>query len=345
MPVEPAASARSDVIFAPGLMKGKVLFVTGGGSGIGLGICLAFARLGAKVAICGRTEGKLAQAAEAIRRAGAEDVFYGRADVRKFDECKAVVDAAGAKWGKIDVFVNNAAGNFMSLAEDVSPNAFSTVIDIDLRGSFHMAKAALPWLRIAAKDGAGAILLQTSATLYYTAMPFQGHAAAAKAGIDSLTKTLAAEWADDGIRVVSIAPGPIADTEGGPTGRVFGAHGAGSKDIRKTVPLGRFGTTDDIANTAIFLASAGGNFITGTNVVVDGMQWQAVGVSPMIANKERIRAAMQKQQDSRCLRGRSPRGRASRAATASSARPGRLAWSTSFRASAAMRSASATRRL
>merc|ERR1719174_551576 len=137
----------------------------------------------------------------------------------------------------------------------------------------------------------------TSATLYYTAMPFQGHAAAAKAGIDSLTKTLAAEWSEDGIRVVSIAPGPIADTEGGPSGRVFGSAGAGKQDPRNTVPLGRYGTTDDIANTAVFLASAGGSFITGTNIVVDGLQWQASGVSPMLAHKEKIRSAMQAQRD------------------------------------------------
>jgi len=297
--VVPAPSAKADAIFVPGLMRGKVLFVTGGGSGIGLGICLAFARLGAKVAICGRTESKLAEAAVAIRKAGAEDVLYAKADVRNPEECHAAVNMAGKKWGKIDVFVNNAAGNFMSLAEDVSPNAFKTVIDIDLRGTFHMSIAALPWLKAAAADGSGATLLSISATLYYTAMPFQGHAAAAKAGIDSLTKTLAAEWSDYGIRVVSIAPGPIADTEGGPSGRVFGDAGAVKRDVRMTVPIGRYGTTDDIANTAIFLASHGGSFITGTNVVVDGLQWQAVGVAGMLAQKNNIRAAMKAQKEGR----------------------------------------------
>lgn len=299
MPVEPAPSGPSDAVFAPGLMKGKVLFVTGGGSGIGLGICMAFARLGAKVAICGRTESKLKEAAAAIQRAGAEDVLFVQADVRNPADCEAAVAAAGSKWGKVDVFVNNAAGNFMSLLEDVSPNAFNTVLDIDLRGTFHMAKAALPWLRKAAADGSGALMLATSATLYYTAMPFQGHAAAAKAGIDSLTKTFAAEWAEDGIRVVSIAPGPIADTEGGPTGRVFGALGSKKQDIRMTVPLGRYGTTDDIGNTAVFLASPGGNFITGTNVVVDGLQWQASGVSGILSVKDKVRKAMQAQKTSR----------------------------------------------
>lgn len=297
--VEPQPSARSDAVFAPGLMKGKTLFVTGGGSGIGLGICLAFARLGAKVAICGRTESKLAEAADAIKRAGAEEVLYAKADVRNPDDCLAAVNMAGEKWGKIDVFVNNAAGNFMSLAEDVSPNAFSTVIDIDLRGTFHMAKAALPWLRKAAAQGSGATMLAISATLYYTAAPFQGHAAAAKAGIDSLTKTLAAEWSDEGIRVVSIAPGPIAETEGGPTGRVFGEAGAKGPKVRDICPLGRFGTTDDIANTAVFLASPGGSFITGTNVVVDGLQWQATGANDRLRVKNQIRKAMQAQRDGR----------------------------------------------
>jgi peroxisomal 2,4-dienoyl-CoA reductase len=296
---DPAPSGKSNEIFASGLMTDKVLFVTGGGSGIGLGICLAFARLGAKVGICGRTESKLATAAEAIKRAGAADVTFVKADVRKPEECKAAVDMVGHKYGKIDVFVNNAAGNFMSLLEDVSPNAFSTVIDIDLRGTFHMAQAALPWLRAASKDGAGALMIAISATLYYQAMPFQGHAAAAKAGIDSLTKTFAGEWSEDGIRVVSIAPGPIADTEGGPTGRVFSSAGAGQRSIRATVPLGRFGTTDDIANTAVFLASPGGNFITGTNIVVDGLQWQAGLVAPMMSNKDKIRAAMKQQRDGR----------------------------------------------
>jgi NAD(P)-dependent dehydrogenase (short-subunit alcohol dehydrogenase family) len=224
--------------------------------------------------------------------------MFARADVRDPDALKAAVDAVGQAWGKIDVFVSNAAGNFMSLAEDLTAKAFATVVDIDLRGTFHCAQAALPWLRKASADGSGAIMISTSATLHYKAMPFQGHAAAAKAGIDSLTKTLAAEWAHDGIRVVSIAPGPIENTEGGPTGRVFGAL-AGKQDPRSVVPLGRWGTTDDIANAAVFLASPGGNLITGTNIVVDGLNWQAGGAAQTLAVKDKIRAAMLQQRDSR----------------------------------------------
>lgn len=309
MPVDPAPSGVSSDVFAPGLMKDKVIFVTGGGSGIGLGICISFARLGARVAICGRTEKKLQEAVEAIRRNGAPDVMYAKADVRKPEELVAAANSVGEKWGKIDVLVSNAAGNFMSLMEDVSPNAFSTVMDIDLRGTFHTALAGLPWLRKASQDGSGALMISISATLYYTGMPFQGHAAAAKAGIDSLTKTFAAEWSDEGIRVVSIAPGPIAGTEGGPTGRVFGAAGSKKMNIRTTVPLGRYGTVDDIANAAIFLASPGGNFITGCNIVVDGMQWQANGVASMLAMKEPIRQAMKQQKEGR-VRGSGSKGHA-----------------------------------
>lgn len=315
MPMKaPAPSAPSSEIFAPGLMKDKVLFVSGGGSGIGLGICMAFARLGAKVAICGRTESKLEDAAKAIKRAGAADVFYGTADVRNYDALKAVIDAAGEKYGKIDVCVNNAAGNFMSLVEDISPPAFQTVIDIDLRGTFHCSKAVRPWLVKAAEGGAGATLISISATLHYTGIPFQGHAAAAKAGIDSLTKTMAAEWAEDNIRVVGIAPGPVADTEGGPTGRVFGAQlnndpEATARATRLICPIGRYGKTDDIANAAVFLASPGGSWITGTNIIVDGFSWQAGMSNGMMQNKEAIRQAMRQQKEGR-VKGSGSKGHA-----------------------------------
>lgn len=295
--IRPAPSAAADAIFQPCLMRGRVLFVTGGGSGIGLGICCSFAKLGAKVAICGRSEEKLKKAEATIREHGAEDVMYVQADVRKPEECKAAADQVGVEWGKIDILVNNAAGNFMSLLEDTSKNAWDTVIGIDLGGTFNMSTAALPWLRKAAVSGSGAAVLNISATLYYSGIPFQGHAAAAKAGIDSLTKTMAAEWAGDGIRVVSVAPGPVADTEGGPTGRVFGA--AQLKDIRSSVPLGRWVEIDDIANTVVFLASPGGSSITGTNIVVDGMSWQAGSLRKFSSNKDAIRAMVKMQKENR----------------------------------------------
>merc|ERR1712217_1004039 len=188
----------------------------------------------------------------------------------------------------------------MSYLEDVSLNGFNTVINIDLVGCFNMAKAAKPWLSAAARYGAGACILQTSACLHYTATPFQGCASAAKAGIDSLTRTLAAEWAADGIRVCSIAPGPISGTEGGPDGRVFGAGAQATEDrTREICPLGRYGTVDDIANTVLFLASPAGTFITGTNIVVDGLQWQMTGPGAMLQASGKIRELMRKQKEGR----------------------------------------------
>merc|ERR1712232_578491 len=126
-------------------------------------------------------------------------------------------------------------------------------------------------------------------------------ASAAKAGIDSLTRTLAAEWAADGIRVVSIAPGPISGTEGGPDGRVFGEGAQATEDkTRQICPMGRYGTTDDIANTAVFLASPAGTFITGTNIVVDGLQWQVVGAGAMLGKTaDVVRKRMKMQRESR----------------------------------------------
>eukprot|EP00754_Rhynchopus_humris_P036724 Rhum_TRINITY_DN18815_c0_g1::Rhum_TRINITY_DN18815_c0_g1_i1::g.168511::m.168511/K13237/DECR2; peroxisomal 2,4-dienoyl-CoA reductase len=285
---EPVAAVPSTTVFKADVMKGKVLFVTGGGSGLGLATCKTFAAHGAKVAICGRTESKLVKAANEIRAAGAEDVMYVRADVRSEEDCKAAAAAIGAKFGRIDVLVNNAAGNFMSLAEDLSAKAFQTVIDIDLRGTFNMSTACLPWL---SRAEAGATVINISATLQYKAMPFQAHASAAKAGIDVLTQTLAVEWADYGVRVVGIAPGPVAGTEGGPTGRVFGSL-VGSSSPKAICPVGRVGDVRDIANTALFLATPAASWITATTVVCDGAQWHGAGV--MAVNRKAIRTQLLK---------------------------------------------------
>ena len=291
--LQPCVKAvKSTTIFKDDIMKGKVVFVTGGGSGIGLACCKAFAAHGAKVAICGRTEAKLVKAATEIRAAGAEDVMYARADVRNDQDCAAAANLVGEKWGCIDVLINNAAGNFMSLAEDLSAKAFQTVIDIDLRGTFNMSSACLYWL---SKAKAGSTVINMSATLQYHAMPFQAHAASAKAGIDVLTQTLGTEWAEYGIRVVGIAPGPIAGTEGGPTGRVFGSLGMTEDKIRGTCPIGRYGEGEDIANAALFLASPAASWVTSTTLVVDGAQWHNVG--PFIVQKKMIRSVIQKQRN------------------------------------------------
>ena len=224
-----------------------------------------FVAHGAKVVISGRREKPLQEAASTLPKGS---VAYVTGDVRDPDSCAKMVAKAVSEFGRLDVLVNNAAGNFVTAAEDLTPNAFKTVMDIDLHGSFNMAKAALEEL----KKTKG-VVISITATLYYKVSPFQLHASAAKAAIDVMTNQLGVEWgAEHGIRAVSIAPGPIADTVGGPTGRVFGS-GAKVPDVRNIVPIGRFGTVDDIANTVLFVASPAGSFINATRIVVDGGHW------------------------------------------------------------------------
>eukprot|EP01124_Arcella_intermedia_P010511 TRINITY_DN1701_c0_g1_i2.p1 TRINITY_DN1701_c0_g1~~TRINITY_DN1701_c0_g1_i2.p1 ORF type:complete len:210 (+),score=33.14 TRINITY_DN1701_c0_g1_i2:311-940(+) len=173
--------------------------------------------------------------------------------------------------GTIDILVNNAAGNFMCAAEELSPNGFKTVNEIDLQGTFNSSLCALPYLK--RSEGSGqSLIINISATLYYKATPFQVHAASAKAGVDVLTNTLGIEWGHYGVRVVGIAPGPIRGTVGGPEGRVFGMGKEALKGM-DVGPLRRFGEVEDIAYTALFLCSPAASYITATTIVVDGGHW------------------------------------------------------------------------
>lgn len=228
-------------------------------------------------------------------------MLYRRCDVREPEQCKALISAIEEEFGHLDILVNNAAGNFSSLAEDVSANAFKTVIDIDLRGTFHMCTAAHPLL----KKNPGSCIINISATLHYRAAPFQAHAMSAKAGIDVLTNTLGIEWADEGIRVLGIAPGPIDGTEGGPTGRVFGETVKTARsnkpptprNVRNICPVGRYGAVGDIANMALYLASPAGSFITATTLVVDGGNWH--GHDKFYSMKSTVKKLMNEQKEKR----------------------------------------------
>ncbi len=253
------------MVFQPDLLRGKTALITGGGTGIGRGIALALAGHGCNVAVLGRRAEPLDAAAEEIRARGVLAAAIP-ADVRDPAAVEEAVGRAAALAGRLDILVNNAAGNFLCLAEDLSPNGFGAVVDIDLKGSFHASKAALPHLR---KQG-GAVL-NISATLHYLGTAAQLHVSAAKAGVDALTRVLAVEWGRYGIRVNGLAPGPIADTEG--VRRLL--VGAAQDRAAERTPLRRLGALRDVCDAALFLCSDAAAFVTGVTLVVDGGLWLA----------------------------------------------------------------------
>ena len=253
-------------IFADSVLAGRVAFVTGGGTGITGGVARALAEAGANVALVSRSLEHLEPAAKAINDASAGEAFAVAADVRSPEAVQKAIDATVERFGKIDVLVNGAAGNFLCKAEELSPNGFGTVVDIDLKGTFNVCRAAFEQL----KQHQGQIL-NISATLHYLGTPMQLHVSAAKAGVDALTRNLAVEWGRHGIRVNAIAPGPIEDTEG--MKRLVPEPI--KEKLRQRVPLGRFGLIKDIENAAVFLCSDAASYINGAVLVVDGGHWLA----------------------------------------------------------------------
>jgi NAD(P)-dependent dehydrogenase (short-subunit alcohol dehydrogenase family) len=246
------------------MFRGKTVFVTGGGSGINLGVARNFAALGAHVAICGRTQERLDAAAVELRELNAHvsgKVLPVAADVRDYAAVENAFKRTAGEIGQIDVLVSGAAGNFVCPAEGLSPNGFKTVIDIDLQGSFHASRAAFEQLK--ATRG---FLLFIGAGQAFVPQAYQLHVAAAKAGIDIMMKNLAIEWGRHGIRTATIVPGPIEGTEG-----MRRLTPPGMKEMREAViPLGRMGTVDDIGAAAVFLASPLASYITGVVLCVDG---------------------------------------------------------------------------
>jgi peroxisomal 2,4-dienoyl-CoA reductase len=251
-------------IYRDDILRGHVALVTGGGSGICKGIARAYARLGCDVAITSRKQDALDRAATEIQEATGREVLAIAGDVRDPDQVGRAVARTVERFGKLDTLVNGAAGNFLAPAAALSPNGFRTVIEIDLLGSFHACRAAFEALR-GAGDG---LILNISATLHYQGTPLQIHASAAKAGVDAMTRNLAVEWGQFGIRVAGIAPGPIGDTEG--MRRL--APGDAAARAARMIPLGRFGAIDEIAATAVWLRSRAATYVTGETVVIDGGQ-------------------------------------------------------------------------
>src|SRR5262245_17455746 len=253
--------------FASGLLAGRAALVTGGGTGICRGIALSLASLGCDVVLASRKAEHLGHTATDIQRLGvrAETVT---GDVRNPSDVDAMVSTTLRAFGRLDILVNGAAGNFLCAANQLSPNGFATVVDIDLNGTFNACRAA--YTPLAVRGGA---ILNISATLQLLGTPMQVHASAAKAGIDALTRTLAVEWGPAGVRVNGVAPGPVDGTEG--VRRLV--TDAIRTTIERDCPLGRLATIDDIANAAVFLCSDLGSFVTGVTLVVDGGLWLRSG--------------------------------------------------------------------
>jgi len=250
-------------MFRPDLLARRAALITGGGTGICRGIAHAFAAHGCDVAITSRRREHLDPTAEELRARGVRAIAHA-ADVRDPAAVAAMMAAVVGELGRLDILVNGAAGNFICLAENLSPNGFGTVVDIDLKGTFNVSKAALPHLK-----ARGGSILNISATLQYLGTVAQSHAAAAKAGIDSLTKVLASEWGPYKIRVNGIAPGPVDGTEGVSRLTTETTRAA----ITDQCPLGRLATIDDVANAALYLVSDAASFVNGVTLVVDGGLW------------------------------------------------------------------------
>ncbi|HWV64055.1 MAG TPA: SDR family oxidoreductase [Oxalicibacterium sp.] len=238
------------------------IVVFGGTTGINFGIAEAFARQGARVTVASRKRENVDAATVSLGRYGGQ-VHGVVADVRDFDAVGTAFAESVEKFGPIDVLISGAAGNFLCEAKEMSSNGFKVVVDIDLVGTFHVLRQAHGHLR-----KPGAVVINITAPQSFVPMRYQAHASAAKAGVDQLTRVLALEWGEEGIRLNSISPGPIDGTEGF---RKLMAPTAGDREFaRKQVPLQRFGTLDDISNLVLFLASPYAAYISGALIPCDG---------------------------------------------------------------------------
>lgn len=240
--------------------SGKNVFVAGASSGINLEIAHAFARAGAQVTVLSRSAEKIEAAALGIRAAGGEAVGVA-CDVRDYAGLAAAFADAEARWGTIDVVISGAAGNFLAPALKVSANAFKTVVDIDLLGTYNVFRASFDHLT---KPGASLIAITAGQAVHPSS--FQVHACAAKAGVNMVTKCLALEWGPAGIRVNGISPGPIADTEG--MKRL--ADPEREQAIKRRLALRDYGEKADIAAAALWLSSPAAKYVTGAILNVDG---------------------------------------------------------------------------
>ncbi|KAJ5191796.1 Peroxisomal 2-4-dienoyl-CoA reductase [Penicillium cinerascens] len=287
-------------IWKDGIFANKVVFCTGGAGTICSAQVRALVHLGANACIIGRNVEKTESAAKemAAIRPGAKVIGIGAVDVRKFESLKEAAERCVKELGSIDFVIAGAAGNFLASIEQLSVNAFKSVMDIDVLGSYNTLKATLPYLMESGKKhrmdsetltpypgGTGGRIIFISATLHYRGNPFQAHVSVAKAGIDSLSNAVAIEYGPRGVTSNIISPGPIAQTEG--LERLLPSDAKAA--YTKAQPLGRFGHVRDIADATVYLFSDAGSYVTGQTLVVDGANWRtSSGMGPSNSYPENL---------------------------------------------------------
>lgn len=264
--------------------RGKTVFVAGGTSGINLGVAEGFARAGARLAVLSRSQDKVDAAVARLSGLGGEPALGIAADVRDYGAVEEAFKKVRSEAGPVDVLVSGAAGNFPAAALDMSCNGFRAVVDIDLIGTYHVMRAGYQALR-----RPGAVVINISAPQAFVPAPLQSHVCAAKAGVDMLTRVLALEWGAAGVRVNSIVPGPIRNTEG--MARLAPGESL-QKAVAESVPLKRMGEKEDVANFALALASPLGGYVNGAVIPVDG-GWSLSGFGEMMGQL----ADMQRESD------------------------------------------------
>ena len=253
-------------MFDAKLLKGKNIIVTGGGTGLGKSMATRFAELVANLVITSRREGLISEAAKELQKNGGK-VLAIPCDVRDPEQVEAMVEQTVKELGSVDILLNNAAGNFISPTENLSPNAFKTVIDIVLNGTFHCTQAAGKVMR---KNKSG-IILNIVTTYAWTGSGYVVPSACAKAGVLAMTRSLAVEWAKYGIRTVAIAPGPFPTK--GAWSRLAPPGLGIDKKMKARIPLKRVGEHIELANLASYLISDQAAYINGEVVTIDGGEW------------------------------------------------------------------------